>query len=261
MTELLLSLPIELPRLLFATQNSMDDYCAPDMLYGDLSAEVLRKQYHLDDISTHLDPYTYPDREQSARILFDEFRDLSDMFSFWGDYKSLTRAMISHMQYGNGAAFSNPLLDQAMAEHSSVQSSLKAILSALKKYIDWERQVLPGSVIHGLSDAIMESALPQFDNFADKFNELGITVHDIWATHITLESINIENNKFTAELKYHFQDHFGLDTRDITNTFYHQFRIFRIWFCLQHLNNYAYRPFITDMTITKKVSLGRYEKI
>ena len=43
MTQLLLSSPIELPRLLFATQNSMDDYSAPDMLYGDLSAEVLRK--------------------------------------------------------------------------------------------------------------------------------------------------------------------------------------------------------------------------
>ena len=135
MTQLLLSSPIELPRLLFATQNSMDDYCAPDMLYGDLSAEVLRKQYHLGDISTHLDPYTYPDREQSARILLDEFRDLSDMFSFWGDYKSLTRAMISHMQYGNGAVFSSPLLDQAMAEHSSVLSSLKAILSALKNIL------------------------------------------------------------------------------------------------------------------------------
>ncbi|PNS10095.1 hypothetical protein COO59_19450, partial [Mixta theicola] len=50
MAESLLSSPIKLPCLLFATQHTMDDYCAPDMLYGDLSAEVLRQQYHLRDV-------------------------------------------------------------------------------------------------------------------------------------------------------------------------------------------------------------------
>ena len=261
MTELLLSSPIELPRLLFATQNSMDDYCAPDMLYGDLSAEVLRKQYHLGDISTHLDPYTYPDREQSARILLDEFRDLSDMFSFWGDYKSLTRAMISHMQYGNGAAFSSPLLDQAMAEHSSVQSSLKAILSDLQKYIDWEREILMEGFVEDISGSISGSYLPLFNNYEDRFNGLGITVHDTWATHISLDNIVVNNKRLTASIKYRIQDHFGLDTNDITNNFYRQFRIFRIWFYLQHNNIYAFKPFMTKINFTKNVTLGRYEKI
>ena len=195
------------------------------------------------------------------RILFDEFRDLSDMFSFWGDYKNLTRTMISHMQYGNGAVFSSPLLDQAMAEHSSVQSSLNAVITSLQANINWDQKTLSEQAIKKITDLIMGSYLPQFDKVTDRLNGLGITVHDTWATHITLESLIIKGNTFTAEIKYHIQDHFGLDTTDITNNFYRQFRIFRIWFCLQHGNNFAFRPFITDINLVKIVRLGRYDEI
>ena len=261
MTKSLLSPALKLPCLLFATRHSMDDYCAPDMLYGDLSTEVLRQQYHLHDISARIDPFTHPDREESARILFDEFRDLSDMFSFYGSYKSLARSMISHMQYGNGAVFSSPLLDQAMEEHSSMQSSLKVILSALQHYIDWERQVLPETALKVLTDSIMKSLLPRFDKFTDQFNGLGITVHDTWATHISLESLLINENSFIAVIKYHIQDHFGLDAADIKNNFYRQFRIFRIWFYLQHINNNAFKPFISEIVLRKKINVGRHDKI
>ncbi|MDU4094822.1 MAG: YPO3983 family protein [Pantoea sp.] len=261
MAETLLSPAIKLPRLLFATQHTMDDYGAPDMQYGDLSAGVLRQQYHLRDISARVDPFTHPNREESARILFDEFRDLSDMFSFYGDYKSLARTMITHMQYGNGSVFSDPLLDQAMAEHSSMKSSVNVILGTIQKYIDWERKILPGSALQALHDSIMKSLLPRFDDVSDRFNGLGITVHDTWATHISLENLQIGKDTFTVAIKYHIQDHFGLDAKDINNNFYRQFRIFRIWFYLQHINNYAFKPFISDIILTKTLSIGRHDKI
>ncbi|MGD8105283.1 DUF3289 family protein [Pantoea sp. FN0302] len=261
MTETMIFPAIKLPCLLFATQHKMDDYGAPDMLYGDLSAEVLRQQYHLRDISTRIDPYTHPNREECARILFDEFRDLSDMFSFYGDYKSLARTMITHMQYGNGAVFSDPLLDQAMAEHSSMQSSLNNILKTLQNYIDWNRQVLPEPARKVLTDSIMKSLLPRFDNFTDRFNGLGITIHDTWATHITLKDLLIKKDSFTAVIKYHIQDHFGLDAEDISNNFYRQFRIFRIWFYLQHINNKPFKPFISEIVLVTEKSVGRYDKI
>ena len=261
MAEMLLSPALKPPCLLFATQHTMDDYGAPDMQYGDLSAGVLRQQYHLRDISARVDPFTHPNREESARILFDEFRDLSDMFSFYGDYKSLARTMITHMQYGNGTVFSGPLLDRAMAEHSSMQSSLNVILRSIQTYIDWERKILPGLAIQGLTDSISESYLPKFNNTLDRFNGLGITVHDTWATHITLESLQIGKGTFTVAIKYHIQDHFGLDAKDINDSFYRQFRIFRIWFYLQHINDYAFKPFISDITLTKTLSIGRYDKI
>ncbi|MBD2796734.1 DUF3289 family protein [Xenorhabdus sp. 18] len=47
------------------------------------------------------------------------------------------------------------------------------------------------------------------------------------------------------------QDHFGLDTSDVTHSLYKNFRIFRIWFLLQHWNQCAYKPFIFLLDISQ----------
>ncbi|WP_333897215.1 DUF3289 family protein [Mixta calida] len=247
MTDILSPSTMDAPRLLFATQHEMDDYCAPDMLYGDLSAEVLRRQYHLRDISTRLNPFTHPNHEESARILFDEFRYLSDTFSFWGPYKSLARTMITHMQDGNGTVFSDPLLDQAMSEHSSMKRNLELMTTIFTKSYVISKAGTVGFSFEKVTQLITQTRLPKFDSFQDRFNGLGITVHDTWATHIYLESISFKNNHYVARLRFHFQDHFGLDTTDVSNTLYRNFRIFRIWFILQRWENYGFRPFITEI--------------
>lgn len=38
---------------------------------------------------------------------------------------------------------------------------------------------------------------------------MGISVHDTWATHITLKSLLIEKNRYYARVHYQLQDHFG----------------------------------------------------
>ncbi|MGD8161939.1 DUF3289 family protein [Pantoea sp. FN0307] len=252
MTDNLLSPAIKLPCLLFATQHKMDDYGAPDMLYGDLSAEVLRQQYHLRDISTRIDPFNHPNRKESARILFNEFRDLSDMFSFYGDYKSLARTMITHMQYVNGAVFSDPLLDQAMAEHSSMKTFLNFLSERFTQYNMVTKEGIIDIPVEDILKQISQTKLPKFNNLQDSFNSLGITVHDIWATHIYLDSFKVEGNRFFATVRFKFQDHFGLDTTDISNTFYRNFRIFRIWFILQRWQGYGFRPFLTEFNFVAK---------
>ncbi|ARJ42842.1 hypothetical protein B1H58_12930 [Pantoea alhagi] len=259
MTDNLLSPAIKLPCLLFATQHKMDDYGAPDMLYGDLSAEVMRQQYHLRDISTHIDPFTHPNREESARILFDEFRDLSDMFSFYGDYKSLARTMITHMQYGNGAVFSDPLLDQAMAEHSSMKQAVELINTIFKKCSNVSKDGKIKIDFDKLLKLINQIRLPKFNNTLDRFNSLGITVHDIWATHIFLDSFAIKNSSYSVKIRFKFQDHFGLDTTDISNAFYRNFRIFRIWFVLQRWEGYGFHPFFTEINSIVKIQ-GSFKK-
>ncbi|YCI30347.1 DUF3289 family protein [Erwinia sp. PK3-005] len=259
MTETLISPTLKLPCLLFATQHAMDDYGAPDMLYGDLSSEVLRQQYHLRDISARIDPFTHPSREESARILFDEFRDLSDMFSFYGDYKSLARMMITHMQYGNGAVFSHPLLDQAMAEHSSMKQVIDQLSESLTQYVLLSKQ----NEIQIKSDEIIKEInkirLPRFNDFLDRFNSLGITVHDTWATHIFLESFKVKGTRYSAQIRFRIQDHFGLDCNDISNNFYRQFRLFRIWFTLQRWEGFHFRPFITEIITNIEVE-GKLKK-
>ena len=80
-----------------------------------------------------------------------------------------------------------------------------------------------------------------------------------WATHITLESLEVTGGSFRAKVHYGVQDHFGLDDTDIMNPQYREFRIFRLWFVLQRWKEYGYRPFITEINATVEISGGRGE--
>ena len=251
---------IRLPTLLFATQRQMDDYNAADMRYGDITLDRLQKHYKLSDISAYINPFTYPDRAHSARKLFDEFRYLSDTFSFVGDYQPLIRKMITHMQVADGAKFTDELLDKSLAEHDSLARNLQTIKEAFTDFIDWESGIFPRKNFEQLTNAIKRSYLPKFNNWIDRINGLTISVHDTWATHITLESLEINGNRYKARLHYRIQDHFGLDDSDITHLLYRQFRIFRIWFVLQRWDSYGFKPFISEMNTTVTIEGGRFDK-
>ncbi|WP_241630822.1 DUF3289 family protein, partial [Rosenbergiella nectarea] len=85
----------------------------------------------------------------------------------------------------------------------------------------------------------------KFDRFQDNFNGMGITVHDTWATHITLKSLHIDNDRYRVVVNYKMQDHFGLDSDDILKIKFRQFHFFRIWFVLQRYNQFGFKPFMT----------------
>lgn len=117
----------------------MDDYNAMDMRYGDLSESLLKSCFHLNDVSTRVDPWTlsrispfnqphsrfHGSRQQGASlsreaciaILFDEFRALATFpFAVYSPYKMLIDLMILHMQHGGGSTFQHPLLNDALRE-------------------------------------------------------------------------------------------------------------------------------------------------
>ncbi|MBS0969577.1 PAAR domain-containing protein [Nissabacter archeti] len=274
--------PLPLPALIFATENTMDDYRAKDMHHGDLDEQTLKKRYKLNDISTRVNPWTGVkidpayrgfslfqkkeklSKEAVAAILFDEFRDLSDMFSFYGDYQGLIRKMITHMQYHHGQPFSDPLLDKALEAQilgdMSETSSLNLIKGAIQENIDWSNNNYPLKSKEKLYDSVLKSVLPKFNKLTDRTNGLVISVHDTWATHITLTSLEVTDDSFQATIHYRVQDHFGLDDQDISHPIYHKFRIFRIWFLLQHWEEYNYKPFITEMNVSIFTQGKRYEK-
>lgn len=119
---------LKFPCTIFKTKKSMNDYHASDMRCGDLSEAELKRHYHLVDVSTRVDPYTLRKitpfaqrhsrfygsraegekvtRAECARIFFDELRDLSRAFAFYGPYQYLIKDMFTHMQYGDGRPFS-----------------------------------------------------------------------------------------------------------------------------------------------------------
>ncbi len=98
--------------------------------------------------------------------------------------------------------------------------------------------------------------MPKFNRFIDKFNGLGISVHDIYAQKISLVRLQRYANSWEGGLFFKGQDHFGLGKEDITNALYAQFRFFRIWFFLQRHRDYAYKPFMTNFS-THVIIKGR----
>ena len=161
---------LQWPCTLFKTQKRMDDYNAPDMQYGDLSQEQLKKNFLLTTVSERIDPFTLKkitafnrpqsmfagsrseadgetiSRSECARILFDEFRSLSHTFAIYGPYRDLIGRMITHMQNANGAAFTNMSLDAALKDQilrdgSRENSTRLRLEKAFKENIDWDVKI------------------------------------------------------------------------------------------------------------------------
>ncbi len=277
---------LQLPCTLFRTQKRIDDYSAGDIRCGELTETQLRTYYGLEYISDQADPWTLTrrssmdrpqsmfccnlrdlgkkiTRQQCAAILFDEFRFLSRQFSFCGPYRHLIEKMITHMQTGNGTPFRDVLLDRALKEQIlndiTDKSTFFRIKEVIKNYINWEKNTFPIEKKDEFRKTISGSKLPKFDRFQDNFNGMGITVHDTWATDITLRSLQIHNDRYRAVVHYKVQDHFGLDSDDILKTQFSQFHFFRIWFVLQHYIQFGFRPFMTNMEATVEITGVRHE--
>jgi uncharacterized protein (TIGR03034 family) len=278
--------PMPLPALIYQTKNQMDDDQAKDMHHGDMDVLALRNSVHIDvdNVSAKVNPWTLKlkpevnpatlyspyamqdleqqmpsvSRDESARIMFDEFRELAKVYSFHGPYKNIITEMITHMQENSGTPYSSPLLDKALKEQilndHSEKSSLLKIKRALKEVINYEYGFVPLSKERVFYNQISEAILPKFASTIDNTNGLVITVHDTWSTHITLVSLEVSGDSYRATVHYRIQDHFGLDDDDVLNPVYREFRIFRLWFALQRWDQYGYKPFITEMNATVEIS-------
>lgn len=97
---------------------------------------------------------------------------------------------------------------------------------------------------NSITKAIGNSILPKFNRWADSFNGLGMSIHDIYATKIQLTKLDITESGYVAKVTFTGQDHFGLDKTDIMNMKFHYFRAFRIWFVLQRWEKFAFKPFL-----------------
>lgn len=283
-TESIAMTRISLPLRIYSSRKQRDDYSASDMRCGDLTHHQLVRDYHLSQVSGRVDPYTLSrisafnqpqsmfhgshrqgksvNRQQCVEILFDEFRHLSAAFACYGPYKFVIEEMITHMQCSNGAVFHSAGLDRALKQQilrdRSEKNSTRYILTrGLSKFINWQSKSLDTNGCQSISEEINKGKLPKFDRFRDSFNGLGISVHDTWSTDIAVTSLSVEDNHYHACIRYRVQDHFGLDDNDILSSKFSQFRLFRIWFLLQRSENFAFRPFMSNMDATIGITGGR----
>lgn len=267
---------------IFTTKRGFNDFSAPDMRYGDLSLAELKNRFNLVNISNVIDPYTlqrisafnspqsrfagvYGNRNpgkqltpmEASNLLFDEMRNTSWPYSWYGMNRGLINKMLTHMQRSNGLAFSDANLNaayknQIINDNSKGSTRLK-IIELINKYINLETRSLPSESIPKFADEIHALVLPKFDAYIDRINGLGITVHDVYATQIAIKSLSINGNHWKATLLYTAQDHFGLDDDDINKIKFRQIQFFKIWFFLQRYKGFAFKPFMTNMEATIEI--------
>ena len=274
------------PQTIFSTQRSFDDYGTDDMRCGDITESRLKDEFALSTLSNVVDPYTltrltafnnpqsrfagvYGDKragkvsvEECARLLFDELQVTSLPFSIYGPFRNLINQMFSHMQTANGAPFRDLQLDRGYREQilndDSEKSTRLGIQQVINDNVNFDKEGFPQKEIITITDSVSDKVLPKFDSLVfDKINGLGITVHDVYATHIEIISLDIRGNRWRAKVKYTGQDHFGLDLNDISKQRFHQFHFFRIWFVLQRFNRFGFSPFMTNMEATIDIQGSR----
>ncbi|GLR08632.1 hypothetical protein COO59_11005 [Mixta theicola] len=151
------------------------------------------------------------------------------------------------------AAADMALRNQLLKDNSG-KSSLKAIESVINNGINYKQKNFPKEKFRNFDIAIQTTILPKFARKEDSINGLGITVHDIYSIEIKLLSLQIFDCSWEAAMQYVAQDHFGLDDNDIMKNKFRQFKFFRIWFILQHYDDFGYKPFFTNMSATIKLS-------
>lgn len=140
--------------------------------------------------------------------------------------------------YRTPGVFTSKDLDLVAKEQiendKSVNSIYLEIKRVLGKNIGFDAGGYPESHRSELTRAIESKVLPKFDRNLDKVNGLGLTVHDMYATQVTMTSLNVSKNAYEANVHYRMQDHFGLDSNDITHWLYSHWDAFKICFVLQH---------------------------
>lgn len=270
----------QLPCVLFTTVRRFDDFSAEDMQYGDMDEQQLL-ELGLKDISLKVDPYRlvrydfprlagFPDefnrnpkgrkitRGECIDIMFDEMKALSHDFSLFGEYNDIINQLIDHFRYGQGIPFYSALLDSAYKHRVNGYDQgnpLMIIKLTLNERLGRnKKQQHDFSLLKEMQIKLNDSKLPKFNNVKDRFNGLGISVHDIAAQEITLLSLHQFHFGWEAVVHFKAQDHFGLDIKDIQNDFYRQFRFFRIWFFLQRHQDYAFRPFFTNFSTVVRIN-------
>ena len=261
------------PLMIFTTQKRFNDRTADDMKYGDFDMATLKSRFHLDQVSTYIDWATYRpsykhpsirnipavSKEKAIAMLFDELRGASRLFSFRGPYQGLIVDLFSHMQHRNGTDFQDVRLNQAYKSLIENDKESSSILSRIKNTLDTFDFNSSKLTKDDFSLAFKTAHLPKYVRWKDWINGLGITVHDINSTEISIESLSIHKNKYTVTVKFVAQDHFGLDSDDISKIKFNSITFFRIWFVLQRYNKFSYKPFFTNFEAQVTISGDIYD--
>ncbi|RUT64834.1 hypothetical protein CKG00_17000 (plasmid) [Morganella morganii] len=146
-------------------------------------------------------------------------------------------------------SFRDNILDQDAL--NPLQTAVKKIIAA---QIDWQTVKLreDADLQDSLREGLNKTLFPAYNRWQDLKKRTPVMLNDTWATEITLDSLHIKSNHFTAQLSYQLQGHFGLSTADMKR-YGDSSRFFRIWYVLQRYKKFAFKPFVINIKATTEI--------
>ena len=237
--------------------NDSNGNLAEDLIYGDMSAEVLG---NLDWLNWN-DIAEYTPEQHRA-----EWEDTCTDFST-GELEDVVLDMVDHFMDGSGTPYSNIVLTKKILEHDSTQAyvefveeQIQTILNTNEGDIGELAYTVADNYSHPLVVAfyVNEIDQPNYDTLYDRLNGLTICVHYLWGNKIEITSYNISGSNYTYTMHYTLYDHFGLNAEDVMS--FNWGEGFHSWYVLQHYSEYnsAYKPFLTliefDITVSGTIS-------
>ncbi len=255
--ELMIQLQKAERRLIYYTNNKMNDFTADDMRHGDLTKEQILAQGRLglgEKFKFNLFNFN--------KTVEEHFASMENMafWTAWGKYAPLIRVMLDKFRKNEGGIFRHELLNQAFLEHETTRVCVANIKSFIHERLRINAfNYLSSLDLNDINKNIGKNVvLPKF-NDVDWFNGLGIAVHDTYATKIYLEDFDIIDfgdifrTSYKATLRFHIQDHFGLDLSDLNCLLFENTPWFCSWFMLQRYKLYDFKPFISEASFTVQI--------
>lgn len=228
--------------------KNVDGTIAKDMKCGDYTKEQIkhvRWNFALDDISADFDKVT-------ADQLFEKFTEMAILLFSFGELQDNIVRMIKKFRDNKGGTYSDPTLVRAVENHARTHAFVKEFDSKLVKAIAFYKGDI--NKIVPRADIAMESRL-YFNTTGDIMGGLTIATNDIWAWTVEILNYQFDGLLYSGKYKLTLFDHFGLDEPDVDDSKkYGNLAGFRAWFILQHLDRFAYKPFITEIEISRTFS-------
>ncbi|MCS3460478.1 DUF3289 family protein [Aeromonas sp. BIGb0445] len=250
---------VRLPILVYQSPKlpgkNADGSTAADMVFGDMTAEQVQA------IPTVWDSrlFALQDLDKSrANYHFMNLRTMATTLFSAGTLQMVILAMIHKFEKSEGGEFSHPELDRAVRAHPNTQAFSDRLIEGVKvslKSSDGEPNKLD---LKKWMEAYQGRLFPpSFHTFSDKYlgwasGGLTMAINDVWSGRAELVEFERSGRSYKGRLKVTFTDNFGLDLPDVgpdprTGEIkpYSGLAGFRSWFVLQHLNRFAYKPFLT----------------
>lgn len=219
---------------------------ADDLKYGDMTTQELKNI--LGFFSYHAD--------WEDDTLFGDLRLMCVGVFSSGELRKNILQMIDKFEKSEGGYYSSPIIDRKAQNHQSTISFFRFIEEVFHQKI----KEFKGNPLRLFDNQleIPDGQRPKYGTSADTWwGGLTIAINDTWAFNVYLTDYKQVKNKYEASIKVIIYDHFGLDTPDIATTkggLYKGLAGFRAWFILQHHDERAYKPFITQITVKHKFS-------